>query len=195
VTPLTPPFLPRLRDAISRRTRATLAEEGAQRAAVALVVTEEAEPALLFVKRRERAGDPWSGHVAFPGGYRSAADESAAATAARETEEETGLPLATAGQRVGDLDDIYPRSIYLPRVIVTPVVFAVPARLEVRPSEEVERAVWVGVRELLDPGNRRPFRIELPLGPREFDSIEVAGLVIWGLTERVIQQVVNIIHS
>jgi 8-oxo-dGTP pyrophosphatase MutT (NUDIX family) len=195
VTPLTPGFLPRLTSALGRRTPATLTDEAAHRAAVAIVVTEEAEPSLLFVKRRERVGDPWSGHAAFPGGFRDQADASAIGTAQRETEEETGLPLAAVGRPVGSLDDVYPRSVYLPRVIVTPVVFAVPRRLDVRPSGEIERAVWVPVSEVFSPGRRRQFTIELPHGPMEFDSIEVAGLVVWGLTERILRQIATVIQS
>lgn len=183
-----PGFLSALRAALERRAPVPLEEEGASHAAVAIVVTEEAEASILFVKRRERAGDPWSGHAALPGGYHSATDDSLAATAERETEEETGLDLARVGRRLGQLDDIYPRSIYLPRIIVTPVVFSVPARLTVSPSEEIERAVWVDVGELLDPANRRPFVLAVPAGTREFESIHVGGLVIWGLTERILAQ-------
>jgi 8-oxo-dGTP pyrophosphatase MutT (NUDIX family) len=183
-----PGFLPALRAALERRAPVPLEEEGASHAAVAVIVTEEAEASILFVKRRERAGDPWSGHAAFPGGYHSATDDSPAATAERETEEETGLDLARVGRRLGQLDDIYPKSIYLPRIIVTPVVFSVPARLTVSPSAEIESAVWVRVLELLDPANRRPFVLAMPAGTREFESIHAAGLVIWGLTERILAQ-------
>ena len=181
-------FLPRLRAALKRRAPVPLEEEGASHAAVAVVVTEEAEASILFVKRRERAGDPWSGHAAFPGGHREPTDDSSAATAERETREETGLDLARVGRRLGQLDDIYPKSVYLPRIIVTPVVFSLPARLKVSPSEEIERAIWVHVRELLDPANRRPLVLSLPAGTCEFESIHVAGLAIWGLTERILAQ-------
>lgn len=190
MTPTVPEFLPRLLAALERHAAVPLHEEGASHAAVAVVVTAaEADASILFVKRRERAGDPWSGHAAFPGGYREPTDESSAATAERETREETGLDLAREGRRLGQLDDIYPKSVYLPRIIVTPVVFSVPTRLEVSPSEEIERAVWVRALELFDPANRRPLVISLPGGvSREFESIHVEGLVIWGLTERILAQ-------
>jgi 8-oxo-dGTP pyrophosphatase MutT (NUDIX family) len=161
---------------------------------VAIIVTAEAEPALLLVKRQERAGDPWSGHAAFPGGFCSAVDRGVAATAERETEEETGLALASVGERLGQLDDIYPRSVHLPKVIVTPCVFAVPGRLPVAPTAEVERALWVPVSELVTSANRRPFVLELPGGRREFESIHVESLMIWGLTERIIAQLVTLIQ-
>jgi len=182
----------RLRAGLARRVAATLDDGDAQRAAVAIVVTAGPEPSLLLVKRQERAADPWSGHAAFPGGFRSPADRDAPATAERETEEETGLPLSRVGERLGQLDDVFPRSIHLPRVIVTPCVFAVPTRLPVAPTAEVERALWVPVTALVAAENRRPFVLDLPAGRREFESINVEALVIWGLTERIIQQLLNL---
>jgi 8-oxo-dGTP pyrophosphatase MutT (NUDIX family) len=183
-----------LRSTLERRVIATLVDEAAQRAAVAIVVTAGAEPAVLLVKRQERAGDPWSGHAAFPGGFCAAADRDASATAERETEEETGLSLARVGERLGQLDDVYPRSIHLPKVIVTPCVFAVPGRLPVAPTAEVERALWVPFSQLVASANRRPLVLELPGGQREFDSIHVESLVIWGLTERIFGQLLTIIE-
>jgi len=180
-------FLARLTAALGRREPQALKEEGARHAAVAVVVTEEKDAALLFVKRREREGDPWSGHIAFPGGH-AEPGESPVATAQRETLEETGLALGRVGRALGRLDDVYPRSVYLPKIIVTPVAFAVPSRLEVRPSEEIEHALWVRAEEVFDPANRKPFVLDRPAGRREFESIHVAGLIIWGLTERILSQ-------
>ena len=45
----------------------------------------------LAIKRAESEGDPWSGHMALPGGRRDAEDEDLWVTAVRETWEETGL--------------------------------------------------------------------------------------------------------
>jgi 8-oxo-dGTP pyrophosphatase MutT (NUDIX family) len=189
VTTDPPGLADRLRRSLERRAPATVNEGGAQRAAVAVIVTADAEPAMLFVKRNERDGDPWSGHAAFPGGFASSTDSSPTQTAQRETEEETGLPLARVGSLLGFLDDVFPRSVFLPKVIVTPCAFSIPEALPVRPTAEIERALWVPVAELLDPANRRPFTLDLPTGPREFESLHVGGIVIWGLTERVLSQV------
>ncbi len=159
---------------------------------MAVVVSARRDPAMLFVKRLERASDPWSGHVAFPGGFRGDPRESPVATAQRETEEETGLPLGKAGTVLGVLDDVFPRSVHLPRVVVTPCVFVVPDRLPVNPTSEIELALWVPVSEVVNPANRRPFTLALPTGPVEFSSIHAGGLIIWGLTERVINQIVSL---
>ena len=61
-------------------------EEGETFAAVALVLSgDPADPEFLFIERAERKGDPWSGHMAFPGGRVEAQDESTRHTAVRET--------------------------------------------------------------------------------------------------------------
>jgi ADP-ribose pyrophosphatase YjhB (NUDIX family) len=60
-------------------------DAGARRAAVAVVLSDDGDPALLFIRRQVRAGDPWSGQMAFPGGFRAADDEPVLLTARRET--------------------------------------------------------------------------------------------------------------
>lgn len=164
-------------------------DASAQPAAVAVIVTDGADPLILLVRRRERAGDPWSGHVAFPGGFAAATDASSEVTAARETEEETGLPLGRVGTVVGRLDDVAPRSVFLPRITVTPVVFAVAGPLPVFAGPEVAECAWLETAELFDPANREPLEIPLPTGRRSFDSIRVRDFTIWGLTERILAQI------
>lgn len=178
----------RLRETLGRRAPATVDDDEAQRAAVAVIVAGGPQTAILFVKRKERPGDPWSGQMAFPGGYASPADRSPAATAERETLEETGLDLPAAGERLGALDDVYPQSVYLPRIIVTPFVFALPSPLSVHAGSEVDAALWLPVSEIFAPENRRPFAFSHPAGIRTFASIVVDGYTIWGLTERVLGQ-------
>ncbi|MGH7644285.1 MAG: NUDIX hydrolase, partial [Gemmatimonadales bacterium] len=90
----------------------------AQPAAVALALLEGSTGLeLLLIKRAEREGDPWSGQIALPGGRRDPQDPDLLATALRETLEETGLDLAGA-ERLGTLDDLYPRTPVLPPVVV-----------------------------------------------------------------------------
>lgn len=188
-------MIERLRDALRRRTPATVDDAEAPRAAVAVIVTADPQSAILFVKRKERPGDPWSGQMAFPGGYAAPEDRSAAATAERETLEETGLDLAAAGERLGALDDLHPLSVYLPRIVVTPCVFGLPAPLGVRAASEVDAAVWLRVSDIFAPENRRPFELSLAAGSRTFDSIVVGGCTIWGLTERVLGQLWEIVRA
>jgi ADP-ribose pyrophosphatase YjhB (NUDIX family) len=181
-------FAGRLRAALASRVPEKVVRPEARRAAVAVLVTGEPEPAVLFIRRKERVGDPWSGQMALPGGFWSPADDSLETTARRETEEETGVDLAAAGLLLGVLDDVSPRTPYLPPLVVTPYVFAVAEALTAHPGPEVDAAVWLRVRDLFDPGLRRPFRLSLPGEAREFEAIVVGDYTIWGLTERVLQQ-------
>lgn len=66
--------------------------ESIARAAVALITAPEPEQVLL-IQRARRAGDPWAGHWALPGGRREETDRDLIATARRETAEEVSLHL------------------------------------------------------------------------------------------------------
>lgn len=188
-------FAQRLRVVLASRVPARVVRPEARRAAVAVLITDASDPAMLFIKRKERVGDPWSGQMAFPGGFWSPADSSLEITARRETDEETGIALADAGALLGVLDDVSPRTPYLPPLVVTPYVFAVAGTPAAVPGPEVDAAIWLRVRDLFDPELRRPFRLTLPGEAREFEAIVVGDYTIWGLTERVLQQVKDVSGS
>src|SRR5205085_11954415 len=126
------PDVLRLRAALATRPGVPIAnEDGARRlAAIALVLRPgtgavDADPELLMIKRAEAEGDPWSGHVACPGGRMDPGDHDLEQTAIRETWEETGVDLARDGQILGALDDISPRTLSLTPIIVRPYVAVV----------------------------------------------------------------------
>ena len=125
---------------------------GGRRAAIALVLrvnpATRAEEA-LFIKRASRAGDPWSGNVALPGGRREPGDADDEATAARECLEEVGLDVGDAGRwrplgRVADDRVVVDgrRPLVLSIFAFDAVGDAGAAALAPRPSE-VARAWWV----------------------------------------------------
>jgi 8-oxo-dGTP pyrophosphatase MutT (NUDIX family) len=180
-------FVERLRRALAGRTPVPVDRPEARRAAVALLVAGGADPVVLFIKRQRRTGDPWSGQMALPGGFASAQDASLEATARRETAEETGIDLGDA-MLLGSLDDVSPRTPYLPPIVVRPFAFLLPGRREPVPGPEVEAAVWLPVSQLFSPRFRRPFRLTLPGEARDFPSIVIGEYTIWGLTERVLNQ-------
>ena len=51
---------------------------------------------LLLIRRAERDGDPWSGHMALPGGHQHPSDEDMLATAIRERPSTSMNPTAAA---------------------------------------------------------------------------------------------------
>ncbi len=170
-----------------------------RRAAVALVLRAgggapgavadaDAGPELLLVKRAEYPGDPWSGHVALPGGREEPGDASPWHTAARETFEETGLDLFARARLLGTLDEIYPRTPSLPPIVVRPhVAVAAPAG-PLRLSAELAAAFWVPLAHFAAPGVSAEREVPTRRGALTVPSFLVGGHIVWGMTERILRQ-------
>ena len=159
-------------------------------AAVAVLLAP-APDSILLIRRAERSGDPWSGHIGLPGGRLDDADADLCATAMRETEEEVGLPLDRA-RLLGVLDDVWPRSPLPRTVVVRPYVFALDERPSLRFSGEVADAFWVPLTDLRDPALYRDTVVSLQGEDRSFPAYHLQGHVVWGLTERVLTAVVEL---
>jgi 8-oxo-dGTP pyrophosphatase MutT (NUDIX family) len=153
-------------------------------AAVAVVLAAESE-SLLLIRRAERTGDPWSGHMALPGGRRDAPDEDLVATAMREVVEEVGLQLGPS-HLMGGLDDVVPRTPVLPPIAVRPFVFLLPDPPPLVLNPEVAAAEWVPIDRLLAAGTHRPIRLEIRGESREMPAYHLETGVVWGMTERVV---------
>jgi 8-oxo-dGTP pyrophosphatase MutT (NUDIX family) len=168
----------------------------ARPAAVALVLADVpgGDLEILLIRRAERADDPWSGQIALPGGRYDPADRDLLATAVRETREETGVDLSAA-EGLGPLDDLYPRTPTLPPVVVRPFVFAVPRRVALVPSDEVQRAFWLPLARLADPDVRREVTLTLRGAKRTFPAYLVNGEVIWGMTERILSPFLDLVNE
>jgi len=178
--------LERARRALARYAAQEISAPEARPAAVALILVEPSSGLeALFIKRAARAGDPWSGQVAFPGGRHDPDDGDLLATAIRETREETGVELSDA-ERLGVLDDLYPRTPTLPPVRVRPFVFALPARQPLVATAEVERAFWVPLARIVEPSVRRDVKLLLGSVERVFPAYDLGEDVIWGMTERIL---------
>ena len=163
--------------------------EGIVQASVAVVLRATDPLELLLIKRAASERDPWSGHMALPGGRRDPADENSEATARRETLEETAVDLDSVGTPLGRLEDVRPSSARLPRLIISPFVYGVPRGQEASDvSREVDRVFWVSVDALRSPDTRSSVSIPLPGGARDFPSFVVEGQHVWGLTYRILEQ-------
>jgi 8-oxo-dGTP pyrophosphatase MutT (NUDIX family) len=153
-------------------------------AAVAVVLVPSPD-AVLLIRRADRAGDPWSGHMALPGGRREPHDEDLVATVVRETFEEVGLRL-DRGDLLGGLDDVVPRTPVLPPIAVRPFVFALTERPALTPNPEVAAVRWVLLDHLLHPETYHSARLEIRGEPREFPAYRVDESIVWGMTERIL---------
>lgn len=168
----------------------TLAErdEPYWESAVALVLRPATDDDLdlLFIRRAERHGDPWSGQIGLPGGRYSASDISLETTALRETEEELGLIVSGAGRVLGALDELRPRNPALPPMIVRPYVAAVIDPPELVPNVEVAEYRWIGLRSLFSPETRINTSVEVRGMRLRVDAYQSGDFTIWGLTEMIV---------
>ena len=160
---------------------------GRRQASVALMLRERnLGLELLVIRRAENELDPWSGHMALPGGGRKPGDESVYGTARRETLEEIGVDL-DEGRSLGRLDDVGPRT--MPgQLVVSTVVVAIDAEPGYLDTREVVEAFWVPVDRLVDE------EVEIPDFPGSWPAFTYKDhYVIWGLTHRILTQLWRLI--
>jgi 8-oxo-dGTP pyrophosphatase MutT (NUDIX family) len=163
---------------------------GLTHAAVALLLRPAGHSAeILFIKRAERAGDPWSGHLAFPGGRAEESDASLLDVAMREAFEEVGIDARQGGRVLGRLPTLRPLSARIPSVTVTPFVALAPPGAVPRPQpEEVEGTFWMPLATLMQTGRSETVRWEDSHGTHELPAYPSSYGPIWGITERILSQ-------
>ena len=147
---------------------------------------------LLYLLRAQRGGDPWSGHISFPGGKIDASDKGPLETAIRETREETSLDLAEA-ECVCRLDD---QATHLSRVHVAAFVFYLSneAELPLSLNQEIQRAFWIPLADLMDENRYVTTVVAGEWGERKVPAIDLLGddgPVLWGLTYRFTAQILT----
>ncbi len=159
-----------------------------RRAAVALVLTAAPESpglSLLLMRRTERAGDPWSGHMALPGGHAEASDTDLLHTARRETLEEVGVDLADA-ELLGRLDDVSPmRSSEL---VVRPYVFFSRQSAAPTLSSEVAEVLWVSLDALASDAWKTTSEVEVRGSRWTVPAFVIEKRVVWGMTYHVLER-------
>ncbi len=147
------------------------------------------EERVLLIGRAERKGDPWSGQVAFPGGMVSEADGNFEETARRETAEEVGVDLSSgAALFLGYMRELKARTR---GVVVVPSVFKLRGPSEVTPNSEVAWSKWIALRSLARKETRSTYLLHKEGVDIPFPSLVHRGLVIWGLTERILSTIIG----
>ncbi len=185
-----------IRERLATHRPASLAANGDARAAVALILRDgERGVEFVAIRRSERAGDPWSGHMALPGGRQHAADADLLATAARETREEVGIDLGAHGHTLGRLDELRAYGGGRPMgLIISPFVFALTASVDlVLNKREVDAAVWVPLAVLREPGAQGNVRYVLAGQQTEHSAFVYQGYSIWGLTYRILSGFLDVV--
>lgn len=148
--------------------------EEERKAAVAIL--RDGEQTLL-IKRRPFPGDPWSGHIAFPGGHINSG-ETVQQGLLREVREEVSLELSEI-QIHGTLDPVHPYRA--PHLTVYPMVIDTNALSQARSGPEVEDIKVVNIRDF----------VEKPHPENGFPALDYNGWIVWGLTYRIIMNYLN----
>jgi 8-oxo-dGTP pyrophosphatase MutT (NUDIX family) len=185
------PVVMRLMRSLAERPGRTVeAAAHVRRAAILLVLRarEDGEPELLMIKRADAEGDPWSGHIACPGGRMEPGDRDLSVTAVRETLEETGVDIARDGRLLGHLDDLSPRTPTLAPIVIRPYVALVRGDVAIVPSHEVASAFWVPLSALRTTSAWGTGLVHVRGGDRLVSVFRHGEHTVWGLTERVLRQ-------
>ncbi len=167
-------------------------------AAVALVLrAAEADMEALFIRRALHDADPWSGHLAFPGGRIDETDADARAAAERESLEEVGIDLVQADvragrgssgagchvRRLGRLDDVLG---YAESIRVSAFVYGLTGPVELKPNYEVHEVFWTPLRHCTDPDRQAIREFEYLDVSRPLPTIRLLederAPVLWGIT-------------
>ena len=171
----------------------TVNEQARLRAAVALILHEpEDGPRILFIRRALVDGDPWSGHLAFPGGRLETADSGPRQAAERETREEVGVDLSSA-RYLGRLDDLQGRH---ESILVSCFVYALPTAVTTTLNREVDAAFWFPMGELESPQRHiqknftyRDLDLELPA----LRLLDEEAPVLWGMTYQFLENFLQVL--
>jgi 8-oxo-dGTP pyrophosphatase MutT (NUDIX family) len=184
-----------VRTTLGRHEAKQLAHQGSE-AAVAIILRFAPAADVLLIRRSEQEGDPWSGHMAFPGGRREPDDRGCHETAVRETREEVGIKLDEHGELLGRLDDVAAIARGRPMdLVIVPFVFLLREEVTLCRSDEVDEAVWARLEPLAlgHAATTRPYlfdgkTIELP-------AFGVGPHVVWGLTYHMLHMLFALLRG
>ena len=151
---------------------------------------------VLFIHRAEDPRDPWSGHMAFPGGRVEDGDADSQEAAVRETREEVGLDLHDDGVLLGRLSDVAAVGRGRPlSLVVEPYVFIIEDRPTLDPNHEVAEVVWVPLDFLLDRRNRSTIPWQHGEITVNLPCYRYRDHVIWGLTFGMVDELVTLLEG
>lgn len=177
-----------IREALSRHHPTLVAREADHaEAAVALVLAgPRNDLSLCAILRAEHPLDPWSGHMALPGGRASAEDSGPRSVAERETLEEVGIALDES-HWIGQLSNVVVNLGGDRRMVLSPFIYYLGEELApFAISDEVAEAYWIPLSHLWDPRNAGRFEWLRNGAKLLYPSIRYRDAAIWGLTFRVL---------
>jgi len=168
-----------------REREASDPSEGQRRAAVLVpLYVRDGALRILFTRRTETV-EHHRGQISFPGGVEEEADDSAFATAVRETQEELGISPGLV-HLLGALTPLTTITDFF----VEPFVGAIPYPHVLKPAEaEIAEVIDAPVAALLDP---RVLETKTLPGREEPTLFYHYGEhVIWGATARMLKELLD----
>ena len=179
----------------SYRPRRKFLRHLATRSSVAIILRQKKENhEVLMIKRADREGDPWSGHMAFPGGRRESRDKDSYATAVRETNEEVGIVLPECARYIGRLSDAHARPIkYNLGMLVTPFVFVLESKTDFKLNHEVASLVWIPLDFFSNAENQEEMFWRYRSRNIAVPCYKYEGFTIWGLSLSMLIELTEVI--
>lgn len=151
-------------------------------------------PELLMMKRAERDGDPWSGHMGFPGGRQEPSDANIFVTAVREVKEEMGFDIESVADSPVRLSDI--RATAKGReqaMVVTPFVMFAHSQVDIVPNHEVAEYVWIPLQHFAYPGNRQTFELHHAGETYSMPCYYYRYFKVWGMSLRMLDELLAVL--
>lgn len=159
-------------------------------AVLVLFIARASGPTILFTQRTAHLTDH-AGQISFPGGRVEESDAHVAATALRETQEETGLDVSGVDV-LGELPYYTTGTGYR----ITPVVGWAQAVGPYRPDPtEVEECFEVPARFLTDVRNQRIEQAMYKGRMRSYYAIPYLHRYIWGATAGMLVSLTRVLYS
>ena len=150
-------------------------------AVIMLLKIEGGKLFVLFEKRARKAGDRWSGQIAFPGGRFKQVDGTLDKTACREFREETGADVCSSEELIGFMDKVSPMNV--PMISVTPFICLTTHQLHFTPNEEVESLFWADILNV----HYEEADVRSGVNTLRWRALVYEGNVVWGMTQRIIE--------
>jgi 8-oxo-dGTP pyrophosphatase MutT (NUDIX family) len=145
-----------------------------------------------LIKRSQRDGDPWSGHLALPGGRPDESDLNHYQTAVRETFEEVAIDLGGC-HYLGELPAVAPRMRQQVGPLIFPHLFWTDQTFEFSPNpQEVDSVFHLSVHQLFDSQNFEQKFFQMNNGETiNLPSMRLPQGILWGLTYVIIIQLME----
>jgi len=189
----------RIRHQLANHQPEPPAIEATTRAAVAMLLKpQEHDLYMFFIHRAHHPQDPWSGHMAFPGGRQDPEDLDLSFTIYRETKEEVGIDLNLHSEYLGRMTELQAMARGRPiSMTVSPFIYFVSPDVFPQPDPvEVQDTIWVPLSYMQEKGVERIVSRPTPDGSFiQVPALEYGGKTIWGLTYKLLRGFLELIEE